>query len=136
MTYSVDGTQYVAVASGGNRGGNTTLDGDAVWVFSLNGTIDEVPAPPPVQKKVEITGRVAKIGDTWAAPGNIYDDRTFDGSLNMEDYLFRPNRVQVPVGTTVTWNNVGSVTHTATDIKGAWDTGDVAGEQAASVTFN
>jgi quinohemoprotein ethanol dehydrogenase len=136
MTYSVDGMQYVAVASGGNRGGNTTLDGDAVWVFSLNGTIDEVAAPPPVQTKVAITGRIVKIGDTWAAPGNLFDDKVFDGSLNMEDYLFRPNRVQVPVGTTVTWTNAGSVTHTATDIQGAWDTGDVAGGQAATVTFN
>ena len=33
----VDGEQYVAVAVGGNRGGVTTLDGDAVWAFSLNG---------------------------------------------------------------------------------------------------
>ena len=29
MTYEVDGTQYVAVAAGGNRGEVTTLDGDA-----------------------------------------------------------------------------------------------------------
>ena len=37
MTYSIDGVQYVAVASGGNRGGVSTTDGDAVWAFSLQG---------------------------------------------------------------------------------------------------
>jgi plastocyanin len=135
MTYSVDGKQYVVVASGGNRGGQSTLDGDAVWAFALDGTIDEVPAPPPPTKKVEITGRIVKIGDAWAAPGNLFDDVIFDGTLNMEDYRFFPNRVQVPVGQTVTWNNKGAVIHTATDTKGAFDTGDVAGGSSASVTF-
>jgi len=135
MTYSIDGKQYVVVASGGNRGNVSTLDGDAVWAFALDGTIDELPAPPPPAKTVEITGRVVKIGDAWAAPGNFFDDRIFDGSLQMEDYRFFPNRVQVPPGTTVTWNNVGGVIHTATDTKGAFDTGDVPSNASASVTF-
>jgi quinohemoprotein ethanol dehydrogenase len=135
MTYSVDGKQYVVVASGGNRGGQSTLDGDAVWAFALDGTIDEVAAPPTPTKKVEITGRIVKVGDTWAAPGTLFDDVVFDGSLNMEDYRFFPNRVQVPVGQTVTWNNKGAVIHTATDTKGAFDTGDVSAGANAQVTF-
>jgi quinohemoprotein ethanol dehydrogenase len=136
MTYAVDGKQYVVVASGGNRGGVTTLDGDAVWAFALDGTIDELPAPPAPAKKVEITGRIVKIGDAWAPPGNFFDDRIFDGTLQMEDYRFFPNRIQVPVGQTVTWNNVGGVIHTATDTKGSFDTGDVVSNSSASVTFN
>jgi len=135
MTYSIDGKQYVVVASGGNRGGASTLDGDSVWAFALDGNIDEVPAPPTPVKKVEVTGRIAKLGDTWAAPGNLFDDVVFDGSLNMEDYRFFPNRVQVTPGTTVTWNNKGAVIHTATDSAGAFDTGDVPAGQAAQVTF-
>ena len=51
MTYSIDGQQYVAVAVGGNRGGNTTLDGDEVWAFTLNGTIDQAEAPPPFRPR-------------------------------------------------------------------------------------
>jgi len=136
MTYQIDGVQYVVVASGGGRGGVTTLDGDAVWAFSLNGTVDELPAPPTPAKKTEITGAITKIGDAWAAPGNFFDDKIFDGSLNMEDFRFFPSRVQVPVGSTVTWMNAGAAIHTATDMKGAFDTGDVLSNASASVTFD
>jgi quinohemoprotein ethanol dehydrogenase len=135
MTYSIDGTQYVVVAAGGNRNAPTT-DGDAVWAFALNGTIDEVPAAAAPAKKVEITGRIVKLGDTWAAPGTLYDDVIFDGSMWMEDYRFFPNRVQVTPGTTVTWLNKGSVTHTATDVKAAWDTGDVTPSSTTSLKFD
>jgi len=136
MTYSVDGTQYVAVASGGNRGGVTTTDGDAMWAFALNGTIDELPTPPAVQTKISITGRQVKIGDTIGTPGAQYDDVVYDGTTFMEDYRFLPTRVSVPAGTTVSWKNNGSTTHTATDTKGAWDTGDVAPGQTGSLTLS
>jgi alcohol dehydrogenase (cytochrome c) len=135
MTYAVDGVQYVAVAAGGNRGGVSTLDGDAVWAFALNGTVDELPAPPPPAKKTEITGRIVRLGDPWTLPGTFLDDLLFDGSLNMEDYRFFPLRVQVTPGTTVTWKNMGGVIHTATDMKGAFDTGDVAAGASGSYTF-
>jgi quinohemoprotein ethanol dehydrogenase len=62
MSYEVDGVQYVAVASGGNRGGITTLDGDAVWSFSLNGVIDELPSPGQVSTRATVGGNT-RIGD-------------------------------------------------------------------------
>jgi quinohemoprotein ethanol dehydrogenase len=136
MTYEVDGKQYVTVAAGGNRGNVTTLDGDAVWTFSLDGTLDQVPAPPAIQTKIEITGRIAALGDTFAGPGTVgLDDRVFNGTLDIIDYDFTPRRVQVPVGTTLTWQNTGSVIHTATESKGAWDTGDISSGASASVTL-
>jgi len=136
MTYSVDGVQYVAVASGGNRGGVTTTDGDAVWAFALNGTIDELPVPPAVQTKVTLGGRLVALGDVIGNPGAQFDDVVFDGTVMMEDYRFIPVRVQVPVGTTVTWKNNGSTIHTATDTKGAWDTGEIPGGGSGSVTLD
>jgi plastocyanin len=54
----------------------------------------------------------------------------------MIDYDFLPRRVQVPVGTTLTWQNTGATIHTATDTKGAWNTGDISAGQSASVTMN
>ncbi|HEX8967199.1 MAG TPA: PQQ-binding-like beta-propeller repeat protein [Chloroflexota bacterium] len=139
MTYSVNGTQYVAVAAGGNRGGVTTLDGDAVWAFSLNGTLDEVAAAPPVQTKVDFAGPVLNIGDDLAKTARTGDPAPqgiFDGSIAVADYSFLPSRVQIPAGTTLTWTNRGSVIHTATDNHQAWDTGDISPGASASVEFD
>jgi quinohemoprotein ethanol dehydrogenase len=139
MTYAVNGQQYVAVASGGNRGGLTTLDGDAVWGFSLNGTIDEVASPGPIQTKAVLGGRQVRIGEPIGTPTDIGGDRLFDGTLDMADYYFLPLRVAVPAGTTLNWRNTGAVIHTATSGTGAgiaWDTGDIAAGQSGSVTLD
>jgi plastocyanin len=138
MTWSDGTNQYITVAVGGNRGGATTLDGDQVWTFSLNGLVDQMEAPAPVQTKVDITGAPVKIGDRMAAPQTVfYGDKFFDGTLYAEDYTFTSTFVQVPVGTTMTWINNGSVAHTATAEDGSWDTGDIPGGGGqAQVTFN
>ena len=137
MTWS-DGTdQYITVAVGGNRGGLTTLDGDEVWTFTLNGLVDEMAAPPPIQTKVGLTGAPVKLGDKLAPPQNVfYGDHNFEGTIYIEDYTFTPPIVQVPAGTSVTWLNNGSVAHTATSADATWDTGDVSGGGGqVSVTF-
>jgi hypothetical protein len=54
MSYSVDGTQYVAVVA--------TTDGDMVWGFSLNGTIDEMAAPPPIATNVSLVLTADRAG--------------------------------------------------------------------------
>jgi len=139
MTYSVNGDQYVAVASGGNVGGNTTLDGDAVWAFKLNGTIDQVAAPPPIAtKNAAFGGPPVMLGQPLQFPfgQTSYDKVNFDGTLYVDDFTFTAAKVQVPVGTTITWHNNGPSTHTATDSQGQWDTGDILAGQDASITFN
>jgi quinohemoprotein ethanol dehydrogenase len=139
MTYSINGTQYIAIAAGGNRGGVTTLDGDAVWAFALNGTIDQVAAAPPVVGKVAFGGVILNLGDPLAKAARTGDpapDGIFDGTIATADYSFLPSRAQVPVGTTLTWMNKGSVVHTATDSHQAWDTGDIAPGASASITFD
>jgi quinohemoprotein ethanol dehydrogenase len=140
MTYSIDGVQYVAVASGGNRGGVSTTDGDAVWAFSLNGTIDQAPAPPPIQTRTTLGGPLVRIGDP-IRPGRdaavtIGADRLFEGTVQTLDYQFFPVRAQIPVGTTLSWGNEGAVVHTATALDGSFDTGDIPSGGVASVTFN
>ena len=136
MTWSMDGQQYVTVVAGGNRGGVTTTDGDAVWTFSLNGTVDEVAAPPPIQTKATISGPVVKIGDPVGPATAVGGDRVFDGTLQMGDYYFLPNRVQIQAGGSLNWENDGSVVHTATASDGSFDTGDVPPGQTASLTFS
>jgi quinohemoprotein ethanol dehydrogenase len=136
MTWSMNGQQYVTVASGGNRGGITTTDGDAVWTFGLNGTVDELPAPPPIQTKATISGPLVKVGQPVGAATAVGGDRIFDGTIQMGDYYFLPTRTQVSVGDTLTWENDGTVVHTATASDKSFDTGDVAPGQSVSMTFN
>ena len=136
MTYEVDGVQYVTVAAGGNRGGITTLDGDAVWSFSLNGTLDELAAPPKPVSKVEITGMQVRIGGEVGGPTTLGGTWVFEGTVRTLDFRFDPNRVQVPVGTTVSWENLGSTIHTVTAQKGEFDSGDMPGGAVFSMTFD
>jgi quinohemoprotein ethanol dehydrogenase len=134
-----DGTnEYITVAVGGNRGGATTLDGDMVWTFALNGLVDQMAAPPAPQSVIDLATTPVKIGQPVAAPQTpVYGGLTFDGTVFTYEYNFTPQVVAVPKGTTITWRNDGSVIHTATAQDLSWDTGDIAGGGAvASVTFD
>ena len=136
MTYSIDGVQYVAVASGGNRGGVSTLDGDAVWAFSLSGTIDDAPAPPPVQTRTTLGGPLVRLGQPVGRTDTQGLDKAFDGTIDTADYSFTPVRVSVPAGTTITWSNSGAVIHTATATNGNFDTGDIPSGSSVSIEFD
>jgi alcohol dehydrogenase (cytochrome c) len=134
-----DGTnEYVTVAVGGNRGGIITLDGDQVWTFSLNGLVDQMEAPTGVQSVVDLTAVPIKLGQPVAAPQTpVYGGIPFDGTIFTYEYTYTPQVVQVPVGTTLTFKNDGSVIHTATAADGSWDTGDISGGGGtASVEFD
>jgi quinohemoprotein ethanol dehydrogenase len=125
MTYEVDGVQYVTVAAGGNRGGITTLDGDAVWTFSLNGTMDEVAAPGPVQTKVALTGTAVRVGGEVGGPTTLGGTWIFQGTVRTLDFRYDPQRIAVSTGTTVSWENLGAVGHTVTEQNRAFDSGDI-----------
>jgi plastocyanin len=71
-------------------------------------------------------GTATTAGGTW----------TFDGTIRTYDYRFEPLGISVPAGTTVSWSNQGSVIHTATDSKHAWDTGDIAPGDTKSVELD
>jgi plastocyanin len=131
MTYEVDGEQYVAIATGGNRIPDSAR-GDAVWAFKLNGPLAPLnPPPAPLARNVftspPVTTDEAVIGAKW--------DATKKAAGNPSEYEFGPERLRAAVGTTVTWTNLGSTEHTATDQRGAWNTGLLAPGQSATVTF-
>ena len=139
MTYSVNGDQYVVVVAGGNVGGNATPNGDAVWAFKLNGTLDPAQAPPPIATaNAAFAGPPVTLGKPLEAPFGqaSYDNVLFDGTLYMDDFTFTASKVQIPAGTTITWHNNSPSVHTATDNGGSFDTGDVQPGQDASVEFD
>jgi alcohol dehydrogenase (cytochrome c) len=121
ITYEIDGTQYVAVASGGNFQLNFPR-GDALWVFSLDGTYGPVAAP-------------AAPSSTIAADAYAVDH------VDIVDYAFTPGTIIVPPGTTVTWSNTGSQPHSATSTVSetnpvTFDSGILNPGQSYSFTFD
>jgi alcohol dehydrogenase (cytochrome c) len=121
ITYELDGNQYVAIASGGVSTQTTSANGDMIWAFSLQGSpggrLQPFAAPPPPPTQIGFTGVDMKTN-----------------AVKVADYGYTPTQISVPAGTTVTWTNAGPATHTSTSQ--AWDTGDIAPGESASVTFD
>lgn len=57
-------------------------------------------------------------------------------TISIVDFAFSPSSMTITAGTTVTWVNQGAAVHTATSDTGAFDTGQIAPGQSASVTFD
>jgi alcohol dehydrogenase (cytochrome c) len=118
VTYEVDGQQYVAIAAGGGLFSGSQR-GDMLWAFSLGGTLEPLAAPRPPPSVVTFPGALIAT-----------DNAT------IKDYAFGPQRITVPAGSAITWTNTGDLTHTATDMDGAWSTGAIDAGARASVRFD
>lgn len=57
-------------------------------------------------------------------------------SVNIKGNTFVPDTVTIPKGTTVTWTNGDSVSHTVTSISGEFDSGSIDPGKTYSYTFN
>ncbi|MBS3909604.1 MAG: cupredoxin family copper-binding protein [Actinobacteria bacterium] len=56
--------------------------------------------------------------------------------VTIENFAFAPPTITIKKGGTVTWTNKDSVVHTATADGGDFDTGDIAQDQSATLTFD
>jgi plastocyanin len=57
-------------------------------------------------------------------------------SVSIHDFTFDPGTITIQPGTTVTWTNNDSATHTATADDGSFDSGNLATGQSFSMTFD
>jgi len=124
VTYEIDGTQYIAIASGGVSIQTTSSNSDMIWVFSLEGSpgdrLKAFEAPQPPENVVGFSGPIAKANQ-----------------IKIDDYTYGPSRITVVAGTKVTFTNSGVTPHNANSSEGGgWDTGLLAKGESASVTFN
>jgi plastocyanin len=78
-------------------------------------------APPPSARERE--------ADTTTAARN-------STSARMEDFVFRPERLEVAAGTTVVWINQGQVAHSVTADDGSFDSGTIEPGARRSLTFS
>lgn len=58
------------------------------------------------------------------------------GTVNIYDNFYSPQTLTVPVGSTVTWYNQGSMNHTVTSSAGMFNSGTMTPGSTFSVTFN
>ena len=54
----------------------------------------------------------------------------------VQDFMFRPARLEIAAGTTIAWTNGGQVVHTVTAEDGSFDTGPIEVGQRREVTFS
>ena len=54
----------------------------------------------------------------------------------VQDFLFRPRRLEVAAGTTVVWTNGGQVTHSVTAEDGSFDSGQIEPGERRAITFS
>jgi plastocyanin len=57
-------------------------------------------------------------------------------SIDISGFAFNPATITIPAGSTVTWTNSDSATHTITADDGTWDSGAVANGKTYSRTFD
>ena len=85
------------------------------------GSSDSTTAPTPTPAPV-----IAGSGTPVSIPS---------GASTLGNRAFSPDAVDVAVGTTVTWTNNDSITHTSTSDGAGWDSGAIAPRAQFSMTF-
>jgi plastocyanin len=59
-----------------------------------------------------------------------------DASVDIVDFAFDASSITIEAGSTVTWTNLGDATHTVTADDGTFDSGELAGGETFSFTFD
>ena len=140
IAYEVDGEQYVAVFAGGNFYLYNSPRGDNLWAFKLGGKVPEAPAPEPPPIRQPIAGNPVE-GST--VNNTVTLARTFRSGVvgsteSTTQNSMAPQILQVPVGTTVTFQNPAdnASTHCATQFyEGLFKSGPLQPGQSFNYTF-
>ena len=73
-----------------------------------------------------------------ATPGAVRPPAAAGGdsiTAVVQDFMFRPTRIEVAAGTTVTWTNGGQVLHTVTAEDRSFDSGPIEAGERHAITF-
>jgi len=76
-------------------------------------------------------------GQNSSSSSNDNQTATLNGiTINIANFAFSPNNLNIKVGDKVTWTNNDSVTHHVVSDTGVFDSGDMSQGQAFNFTFN
>ena len=133
---------YAATAATSYTWSNVTPGTHSFSVELVNN--DHTPLNPPYVAKIIVT--VSPISTPSPTPTasstptpTLTPTATTTATANkvsIQGFAFSPSSISVPVGTTVTWTNKDSVTHTVTSDTGAFASGNLAPGKTFSFTFN
>ncbi len=127
-TYTLDGTQYIAIAMG-----------PELWAFTLDGTVpargepspdppvDDQPSGPTPRETNEIETATLLENPRGSVGGRRY---AFD------EHNFNPVRARVTAGTRVRFTNNGEMAHTVAARDGSWSTDTLGPGLWGFVTFD
>ena len=73
---------------------------------------------------------------TTPSPSNGMTVSIVSGARTLTTTAFNPSPITVPSGSTVTWMNDDSITHTSTSNSSVWDSGTIAPGATFSHTFS
>jgi plastocyanin len=79
-----------------------------------------------------IAVRVAAAADSSSSPAPA----PTPALVTIQDFAFSPASVSIPVGGSVTWKNLDTASHTATDASGSFDSGNLDTGKSYTHTFN
>ncbi|MDQ2960716.1 MAG: cupredoxin domain-containing protein [Candidatus Dormibacteraeota bacterium] len=91
----------------------------------------------PLILAVGAAGAVAACGSN-ASPGASTTSSGGGNTITIKNFAFGPGTLHVSTGTTVTWTNSDSTTHTTTSDKAdaqQWDSGNLVPNTSYAVTF-
>lgn len=89
-----------------------------------------------IHKKMKAKIVVVEAEEQPTEEASDDDDAAADETIEIEDFQFSPETLEIPVGTTVTWTNTGDAPHTATADDGAFDSGTIDPGGSFSFTFD
>ena len=72
----------------------------------------------------------------YSSPNQTPGAGTASSQVSIQNMSFSPSNIQVAAGTTVTWTNNDTVTHTVTSDTGAFDSGNLSPGQTYTHTFS
>ena len=107
----------------------------ALWTFKLGGTVPPAAAPTPPPTETTFRGRVESTDKVEM--GATLNDMGLDKTRTyFDEAVFKPIRIKVKAGTTVTFTNNGKTPHNPSAQDGSWSAGEVAPGASATVKLD
>jgi plastocyanin len=103
-----------------NRKGNRTMKRNSVWVASFTASV--------------IIAVVLLVAGSASVTANDQPSAA-NASVNIDNFVFGPQTITVPVGATVTWTNKDDIPHTSVSTDGVFKSKVLDTDEKFSHTF-